>query len=287
MGERPPLARTAAEVRAALEPARRAGATIGLVPTMGALHNGHLALVARAVADCDAVVVSIFVNPLQFGPGEDLDRYPRTLDADLDALAPHDVALIFHPDAAAFTPPEARTTVHVAGLTERLEGGSRPSHFDGVTTIVTKLLHVVGPDRAYFGEKDFQQQAVLRRMAADLDFGVDIVTCPVVRAADGLALSSRNAYLSPEERRDALALSRALHELAERYDGHAGRGAAWLRDRLGQAPGIRVDYAEVVDPETLEPLEGVHPDAAQAVVAAFVGRTRLIDTIRLEPAGRA
>ncbi len=259
---------------------------LGLVPTMGALHDGHLSLVRRARDECRVVVVSVFVNPLQFAPDEDLARYPRDLTRDvalLDGLAD----VVFAPDAATFTPPERRTTVSVAGLTATLEGASRPGHFDGVTTIVAKLLNVVAPDRVYFGEKDFQQLAVVRCMAADLDVPAAVVGCPIVRDADGLALSSRNAYLTAAQRHDALALSRALREVADTWDGDATSARRRLRRRLDGAPGVRVDYAEVVDPETLAPLEGVGAGPAQALVAAVVGTTRLIDNTRLEPAVRA
>jgi pantoate--beta-alanine ligase len=285
--DRPPVVRTVADLRAALAPHRRAGRTIGLVPTMGALHDGHISLVSAAAAGCDVVVVSIFVNPLQFGPQEDLDAYPRTLEQDLDRLSGRGVAVVFAPDPGDFTPPGRVTTVHVAGLTAHLEGASRPGHFDGVTTIVAKLLGAAGPDRAYFGEKDFQQQAVIRAMVRDLDLPVDVITCPLVRDPDGLAMSSRNAYLSPTERRDALALSAALADLVATWDGDADGGRARLLGTLADAPGIQVDYAEVLDPVTLEPLEGVHPGPAQAVIAVRVGSTRLIDTAALRPAGRA
>jgi pantoate--beta-alanine ligase len=281
-----PVARTPAEVREALLPARRAGRRIGFVPTMGALHEGHLSLVRAAAADCDVVVASIFVNPLQFGAGEDLGRYPRDLAGDLDRLDPAGVDLVFHPDAGAFTPPTRRTTVMVDGLTAHLEGASRPTHFAGVTTIVTKLLHVVDPDRAYFGEKDYQQLAVIRRMVADLDFRVRIVGCPIVRERDGLALSSRNVYLSPQERDQALALSRALRATADGWLGEHRGDAAWaaqrLRSILDDAPGVVPDYAVVVDPATLEPLDGHVDGPAHALVAARVGTTRLIDNHRLD-----
>ncbi len=285
---------TVAGLREALAPARRAGRVVGLVPTMGALHAGHLSLVTRARAETDVVVVSIFVNPLQFGPGEDYDTYPRDLDADLALLSPAGTDLVFAPRPTEFTPPARRTTVHVAALSTTLEGASRPTHFDGVTTIVAKLLSAVGPDRAYFGEKDYQQLAVIRTMVADLDLPVVIVGCPTVRDADGLALSSRNAYLSEQERRDALAISAALREAAAAWDGDAGAARSRLRSRLAAAPGLRLDYAEVVDPETLEPLESVAADPtrpARALVAAYVGppgrQTRLIDNVRLEPRGGA
>lgn len=283
MAAQPTLARTVPEVRAAVRALREEGAGIGLVPTMGALHAGHLSLVAAARDAGDAVVTSIFVNPLQFGPGEDLDAYPRTMDADLDLLAAHGVRLVFAPHAADFTPADRVTTVHVARLTAGLEAGTRPTHFDGVTTIVTKLFNAVGPDRAYFGAKDFQQQAVLRAMVRDLDMPLEVVTCPLVRDADGLALSSRNAYLSPAERADALALSDTLHAVATAWDGDADAARAALRAGLRAARGVRLDYAEVIDSDTLEPLSGPGVGTAQAVVAAWVGRTRLLDTMALAP----
>lgn len=277
-----------AELRAALAAARAEGARVGLVPTMGALHAGHLALVDAARAECDAVVVSIFVNPLQFAPGEDFERYPRDLEGDLGKLADRGVRVVFTPSAATFTPPDQRTTVHVAGLGQVLEGASRPGHFDGVATIVTKLLNAVGPDRAYFGEKDFQQLVIIRTLVRDLALPVTVVGAPIVRDADGLALSSRNAYLSAEQRAQALALSAALGEAAEVWadpsrPADASATRARLRSRLEAAPGVRLDSAEVVDPETLEPLEGVVGGPAQALVAAYVGATRLIDNVRLEP----
>jgi pantoate--beta-alanine ligase len=281
------VARTPAELRTMLASSRRRGFEIGFVPTMGALHDGHLSLVRAARQDCDVVVVSIFVNPLQFAPGEDLEGYPRNLEADLELLKSAGVGVVFHPEAEAFTPPGRLTTVQVRALTERLEGASRPTHFTGVTTIVTKLFNVIAPDRAYFGEKDFQQLAILRQMAADLDFGVEIIGCPIVREPDGLALSSRNAYLSAEQRDQAVALSAALAAVAEGWHGEHAGDAKWarttLRSMLEAAPGVRLDYAEVCDPETLEPLEGVVEGPAQALVAAFVGATRLIDNVRLDP----
>jgi pantoate--beta-alanine ligase len=278
----PTLCRSAADLRRLVwSPADR----VGLVPTMGALHDGHLALVRGARADCDRVVVSIFVNPLQFGPGEDFEAYPRDLDRDLGLLDAEGVDLVFAPEAAAFTSPDRLTTVRVGGLTERLEGAVRPGHFDGVTTIVTKLFNVVAPARAYFGEKDFQQLAVIRRMVADLDLPVEVVGLPIVRNTDGLALSSRNAYLSPPQRTAALALPGALREAAASWGGDASAARDVMNRTLAAAPGIRLDYAEVVDPETLAPLEGVVDGPAQALAAIRVGGTRLIDNIRLEPPG--
>ena len=267
---------------------RLAGAPspVGLVPTMGALHQGHLSLAQQARADCATVVVSIFVNPLQFGAGEDFARYPRALDADLALLDAAGVDVVFTPHTDGFLSPRRATTVSVSGLTDTLEGATRPGHFAGVTTIVAKLFNAAQPHRAYFGEKDYQQLAVIRRMVADLDVPVAVVGCPIVRAPDGLALSSRNAYLSDSEREAALALSAALREAAAAWDGDAAAARALLRRRLRDASGVRLDYAEVVDPETLAPLEGVDVRPAQALVAAYVGSTRLIDNIRLEPSGR-
>ncbi|MEX0659353.1 MAG: pantoate--beta-alanine ligase [Egibacteraceae bacterium] len=273
------VVRTAGALRAALAPHRRAGATIGLVPTMGALHDGHGALVARAADECDVTVVSIFVNPLQFGPDEDFATYPRDLDADVARLDRLGADLVLSP--AGFAP--SVVTVRVGELGDRLEGARRPGHFDGVATIVTKLLAVTGPDRAYFGEKDYQQLTIIRVLVADLGLPVVVVACPTVRAADGLALSSRNAYLSPGQRQAARALSAALRAVAATWGGDADGARSDLRRTLEAAPGVRLDYAEVGDPETLEPLEGVVEGPAQALVAAHVGTTRLIDTIRLDP----
>lgn len=281
MAELPQVARTVQAIREAVRAARAQGRTVGLVPTMGALHDGHLSLVRAARRDCDVVVASIFVNPLQFGPGEDLDAYPRTFDADLALLATEGVEWVFHPAASDFTPPDRVATVHVDGLTDGLEAGTRPTHFDGVTTIVTKLFNAVGPDRAYFGEKDFQQQAIINAMVRDLDMPLEVVTCPVVREPDGLALSSRNAYLSAGERADALALSAALREAQAAWDGDADAARDLLQRRLGTAPGVRLDYAEVVDPDTLTPLVGRVEGPARAVMAAWVGTTRLLDTGQL------
>jgi pantoate--beta-alanine ligase len=257
-----------------------AGRPVALVPTMGALHAGHLSLVDRARADCTTVVVSIFVNPLQFGPDEDLASYPRTLDDDLAALDKEGVDLVFVPDPD-FAPEES--TIRLEGITATLEGASRLGHFAGVMTIVHRLLSAVEPDRAYFGEKDFQQLAVLRAMVAEHGLSVDIVGCPIVRDRDGLALSSRNAYLSSSERMQALHIPAALKAVAGAWDGDADTARVRLRRRLEDASDVRLDYAEIVDPETFQPLEGVVTGPAQALVAAYVGATRLIDNIRLEP----
>ena len=274
-----------AAVRARARAARAEGGVVGLVPTMGALHAGHLSLVDRARADCDLVVVSVFVNPLQFGPGEDYEAYPRDLDADARLLAAHGADLLFAPEAATFTPSDAATTVSVAGLGERLEGASRPGHFDGVATIVTKLLAVVEPDRAYFGEKDYQQLCVIRRLVADLALSPEVVAGPIVRDVDGLALSSRNAYLSAVEREQALALPRALANVAAAWDGDADAARSRLASALEAAEGVRCDYAEIADPDALAPLRGRVGGPARALAAVWVGApdapTRLIDNVAL------
>ena len=258
---------------------------LGLVPTMGALHEGHLSLARIARRGCRTVVASIFVNPLQFGQGEDFERYPRAMASDLELLESVGVDVVLTPHAVDLTPPGRLTTVSVARVTDRFEGASRPGHFDGVATIVTKLFNLVRPDRAFFGEKDYQQLVVIRRMVVDLNMGISIVGCPIIREPDGLAMSSRNVYLSAEERQQALALSAALREAAATWGGDADAARLTLHRKLEAAPGIRLDYAEVVHPETLLLLEGVVEGPAQALVAAYVGDTRLIDNIRLEPEG--
>lgn len=277
------VVRTKKEVRQAVRSAREAGRRIGFVPTMGALHAGHLALVERAVDECDYVVVSIFVNPTQFGPNEDLEKYPRSFDADVAACTAAGVDIVFAPDVEEMYAPDACTTVHVAGLTEGLCGRFRPGHFDGVTTVVSKLLNIVCPDRAYFGEKDYQQLVVIRRMVRDLDFPVEIVGCPTVREADGLALSSRNQYLSADERAAAPALYAALQVGAERARaGATGEQVeAAVREALAAEPRLRPQYVEAVDPETLERLGGRSGPMVIAA-AAYLGDTRLIDNVRVE-----
>ncbi len=270
-------------VRAAVREARAGGQTVRLVPTMGALHAGHLSLVRAACTDGGYVVVSIFVNPTQFGPGEDLSRYPRPVDRDLDACEQEAVDLVFQPSAREMYPEVPKTTIHVADLTDRMCGLYRAGHFDGVCTVVTKLLAIVQPDAAYFGEKDAQQLAVIRRMVADLNLPVRIRACPLVRDPDGLATSSRNAYLSDKEREQALALPRAVLEAGGRI--RAGRRDASrlhreVQEALEAADGVSPQYVAVVDPDTLEPLETI---GEQVLVAAavYVGETRLIDNVLL------
>jgi pantoate--beta-alanine ligase len=241
---------------------------------MGALHAGHMSLVAAARAENARVVVSIFVNPLQFGPGEDFERYPRPTDADLALLREARVDAVYMPSQAALYPPGSSTRFRVGGITESLEGAFRPGHFEGVATVVTKLLWATHADRAYFGQKDAQQVAVVQRLAADLDSGVEIRVCPTVRDADGLAVSSRNAYPGPAERAAALSLSRALRTAAADYQA-GERDLAALRERiraiLAAEPMAAVDYAEVVDPSTFQ------PPGRLAVLAVRIGKTRLID----------
>jgi pantoate--beta-alanine ligase len=270
---------TVAAARAAVRAARTQGKVIGVVPTMGALHEGHLSLIRRARAECGFVVVTLFVNPTQFGPAEDLSRYPRPFEADCELSAGAGADLMFAPPVEEVYPSGFCTYVTVEGLTQGLCGASRPIHFRGVTTVVSKLFNMVGPDRAYFGEKDYQQLQVIRRMTRDLDFPVEIVPCPIVREADGLAMSSRNRYLSPEERRSALALSQGLAAARELYDRGERNAAALIaaaRAPLEADPQVRADYVELVDAETLEPVKQVEQPALLAV-AAFLGKTRLID----------
>lgn len=266
--------------------ARAENRIIGLVPTMGALHVGHTSLVARARQDCSTVVASIFVNPAQFGPSEDFAKYPRSMGTDAEKLAVAGVDALFFPEVAEIYPPGFSTYVNVEGLSERLEGRSRPGHFRGVATVVLKLLEIVQPDYAYFGRKDAQQARIIAQMARDLNLDAEIVVCPIVREADGLALSSRNAYLKGEERRAAGVLHRAL--LAVRSELEAGgRDGLHLqgvmRRIIEEEPMARLDYAEIADAETFERVTQVRR-ACYALLAVFVGKTRLIDNLFIEPA---
>ena len=276
---------TVREMRAACRQARTSPEiTLGLVPTMGALHEGHRSLVRAARAACDVVAVSLFVNPTQFGPNEDLDRYPRTFEADIALLEHEKVHLLFAPSPAEMYPQGGEgTCVEVPGQSERLDGQSRPGHFRGVATVVSKLFHIVGPDRAYFGQKDAAQVAVLQAMVRDLDFGLDLVVCPTVREPDGLAMSSRNRYLSPAHREEAQALSRALDCAAAAVRAGERSNAALiakLRHHLAQAPSLRLDYVEAVDARTLLPQETADTHTLLAV-AGWLGETRLIDNLPL------
>ncbi|WP_370674463.1 pantoate--beta-alanine ligase [Pleomorphomonas sp. PLEO] len=272
---------TIAELRERLRPARRTGKSVGLVPTMGYLHRGHATLVDRARAENDIVVTSVFVNPLQFAPSEDFARYPRDLDADRSLLGAHGADIVFAPPVQEMYPQPIATHVEVEGLSVRLEGERRPGHFRGVATVVGKLFNIVQPDRAYFGEKDYQQLQVIRRMVADLSFPLEIVGVPTVRDVDGLALSSRNIYLSPTERAAAPVLSRSLAAAAEAIGGGTvdpRKIEAAIRAVLATEPQAEPDLIAVAEANTLEPVDPKAPPPAIALmIAVRVGRTRLID----------
>lgn len=264
---------------------RRQGARLGLVPTMGALHEGHLSLVRAAKVKSDLVAVSIFVNPTQFGPNEDFARYPRSLEKDCELLEREGVEFVFAPSAEEMYPSGAVTWVTIEGLSERLCGKSRPGHFRGVATVVAKLFNVVEPDIAFFGQKDAAQVAVLKRMVRELNFPVEVEVCPIVRESDGLALSSRNAYLTADERRMALVLHASLQRAQKLFhDGErdAPKIVSEAKKAFVLQPAVRLDYFEIVDPDTLEPISTIN-NRSLVAVAAFVGSTRLIDNILLEP----
>jgi pantoate--beta-alanine ligase len=277
--------RTIAWMKEHARQARAENRIVGLVPTMGALHEGHLSLVQRAKRDCSPVIASLFVNPKQFGPSEDFAKYPRTFESDKEKLEQAGVDSLFAPEPAEIYPQDFSTYVNVERLSEKLEGRSRPGHFRGVTTVVMKLLQIVQPNFAYFGRKDAQQARIITQMARDLNLDAEIVVCPIVREPDGLAMSSRNAYLSPDERKAATILYRAL-------DAARNELAAGVRDVLQLQTSLRrkldsellatVDYAEVVDAERFEPIVRVNK-AAYIVLAVFIGKTRLIDNLYIEP----
>ena len=279
--------RTIAWMKEKAREARVEHCVIGFVPTMGALHSGHMALVERARRECSPVYASIFLNPAQFGPNEDLSKYPRPLEADLEKLTSAKVDGLFLPDAAEIYPSGFSTYVHVEGLSERLEGKSRPGHFRGVATVVLKLLEIVQPHYAYFGRKDAQQVRIIQQMVRDLNRDVEMVVCPIVREADGLALSSRNAYLEIEERKAATVLHRALRAAAKDL-------ATGVRDSLelkramhkvlASEPRARVDYAEIVDADTFEPVVRIGR-RCYALLAVHIGKTRLIDNMLIQPDG--
>jgi pantoate--beta-alanine ligase len=277
------ISRTIEEVRVARRAQRRAGKRLGLVPTMGALHEGHLSLVRTAKAQCDLAAVSLFINPIQFGPDEDLKHYPSDFERDRALLEKEGVDSLFVPSVEEMYPEGAITYVTVEGLSDKLCGRSRPGHFRGVTTVVSKLFNIVQPEVAFFGQKDAAQVAIIRRMVRDLDFPVEIVVRPVVRESDGLALSSRNAYLNSQQRKSALVLYRSLMDIHKRFD-QGERDPARLIEAgkmvFAQEPSVRLDYLEMVDPNTLDPVPAFTPPVLVAV-AAFVGNTRLIDNITL------
>lgn len=257
---------------------------LGLIPTMGALHEGHVSLVRAAKQDCSPVVASIFVNPMQFGPGEDLQKYPRTFEHDAAALENLGVNYLFAPEASEMYPNGFHTSVSVDGLSDRLEGRSRPGHFCGVATVVLKLFEIVQPQRAYFGRKDAQQLRIIRQMATDLNLDAQIITCPIVREPDGLAMSSRNAYLQGDARRAATVLYRALISAKKEIEAgqtEAARLLETMRQVFEKEPNAALDYAEIVDADTLEPVLRLRKTCL-ALVAAFVGKTRLIDNALIE-----
>ena len=277
---------TKAEFREYLENVRALGRTVGLVPTMGALHEGHLSLLRAAAADCDVVALTIFVNPLQFGAGEDLSAYPRPLDRDLELAEEVGADVVFTPSTDEMYPEPTLSTVHVDQLSLGMEGASRPTHFDGVTTVVAKLFNIAGPSRAYFGEKDFQQLAVVRRMAADLDQPVTVIGCPIVREADGLAMSSRNIYLSSSEREAATVISRALRAGAAMISAGEGDPAvieAHMASIIEAEPLAELDYAVVVDPDSLlTPAELLRGTNVRLLMVAKVGSPRLLDNLGVD-----
>jgi pantoate--beta-alanine ligase len=276
---------TIVDVRAACREVRAGRKRLGLVPTMGALHEGHLSLVRAAKAQCDAVAASIFVNPTQFGPTEDLSKYPRRFEQDCRLLEHEGVDILFAPPVEEIYPNAAVTWVSVEGLSEKLDGRSRPGHFRGVTTIVAKLFHIIEPETAFFGQKDAAQIAVIRRMVRDLNFPVEIVACPIVRESDGLAMSSRNAYLNPEERTRALILYRSLRQVQQEFQSgerNAGNLISTAKGVITREPRVVLEYFEIVDPDTLDAVEHISRKALVAV-AARVGSTRLIDNVVLEP----
>ena len=275
---------TVTALRQYLDQQRMADKQIGFVPTMGYLHNGHLSLVRAARQTCDVVVMSIFVNPKQFGPQEDLAAYPRDMDRDLCLACEAGVDVVFVPSVEEMYPAAFNTEVIVHGLTDSLCGASRPGHFKGVTTVVAKLFNIIGPARAYFGQKDYQQAAVIRKMVADLRMPIDVVTCPIIREEDGLAMSSRNAYLSPAERQAALVLWRALRLAAEQIAQGERQGSTLvkvLQDFIAMEPRARTDYVAVSDSHTLEDIE-VLSGTILVALAVYIGKTRLIDN-RLLP----
>ena len=278
------VAESVAEVRSAVAAARAAGKSVGFVPTMGALHAGHRSLMEASRSECDFHIVSIFVNPTQFGPHEDLAKYPRPRDADLELCRSAGMDVVFYPPVDAMYPPGYRTFVEVEGLSSILEGAIRPGHFRGVATVVTKLLLIAGADRAYFGQKDYQQQTLIRVMVAELNLPTEIRVCPTLRDPDGLAMSSRNAYLTAEQRQAGLSLSRALSGASERIAAGETSVAAVeqaMHDVLTATPGVVIDYAVLRHPDTLAEIPNVLPRTV-ALIAAKVGTTRLIDNIVID-----
>lgn len=281
------IIRTIPWMKETVRQARAENHVVGFIPTMGALHEGHISLIRRAKADCSRVYASIFLNPAQFGPTEDLSKYPRTFEKDVEQLTAAGVDVLFAPEAKDIYPAGFRTYVSIEGLSEKLEGKSRPGHFRGVATVVLKLFEIVQPHFAYFGRKDAQQVRILQQMTNDLNLNLEIVACPIVREPDGLALSSRNTYLSAEERRAATALHRALKE-AQLAISTGTLDALQLQTivsgLLSKEPLARADYVEIVDADTFGPLARIGARPAYVLLAVYVGKTRLIDNLLIEPA---
>lgn len=279
------IATTIAEVRAQVAAWKKEGLTVGLVPTMGYLHEGHASLVDEAVRQCDRVVASVFVNPTQFGPNEDLEDYPRDFDRDKALLEAHGCHLVFHPSVEEMYPEGAATYVEIhSDMPKQLCGKTRPIHFRGVCTVVSKLFNIVTPDKAFFGQKDAQQLAILRRMVRDLSYGIQLVGCPIVREADGLAKSSRNTYLNPQERQAALVLSQAVklgQELVAQGERDAAKLVAAMSAHIAAQPLARIDYVEAVDGVTMETVETLQGTVLVAM-AVYIGKTRLIDNFIVE-----
>lgn len=279
------IIKTIEELRPIIKGWRKEGLTVGLVPTMGYLHEGHKSLIVKAVSENDRVVVSDFVNPTQFGANEDLSSYPRDIDRDAALCEEAGAALIFHPEPEEMYFPDKCTFVDMDKLTKGLCGKTRPVHFSGVCTVVSKLFNIVTPDRAYFGEKDAQQLAVIRRMVRDLNFDITIVGCPIVREEDGLAMSSRNTYLSPEERKAALILHKSLtlgEEMMKAGERDAGKIRAAIVKNMETEPLAKIDYVEIVDSETLENVDTIEKSVLTAT-AVYIGTTRLIDNFTFQP----
>lgn len=279
------IAETIADVRAQVREWKAAGLTVGLVPTMGYLHEGHTSLVDAAAAQCDKVVASVFVNPTQFGPGEDLEAYPRDFDRDCGLLKEHGCSLVFHPSVEEMYAPDAATYVEILDdMPKQLCGKTRPIHFRGVCTVVSKLFNIVTPDKAFFGQKDAQQLVVIRRMVRDMSYGIEIVGCPIIREEDGLAKSSRNTYLNAKERQAALVLSRSI-ALAKKLIADGNRNAevvlTAMRALIEEEPLAKIDYVSAVDGYSLQPVEGLEPGTLVAM-AVYIGKTRLIDNFIVE-----
>ena len=272
------------ELRGLIKSWKREGLAVGFVPTMGALHEGHESLIKKAVEENDKVVVSVFVNPTQFGPNEDYDSYPRNIDKDLTTCVNAGTTVVFNPEPSEMYFDNKSTSVSVSNLTSVLCGAKRPGHFDGVCLVVSKLLNIVTPDKAYFGQKDAQQVAVLRRMVRDLNIGVEIVACPIIREEDGLAKSSRNTYLSKEERIAALVLSRSLglaNELLKNGERNANKLKEIIKEEISKEPLAKIDYVEIIDSDSLENVEAIEKNVL-IPIAVYIGKTRLIDNFTFE-----